>query len=231
MKTKEETLELFEANQKLVHYVLNKYIGPQSIEDAEDLIQEGMIALYKCIKLYDETKGFAFSTYACSAILKSMVRHKERYLNKHSNIRSLNEVVQKDEKCEFIELIEDKNIDPTEIEVNELINNIYKITNEKERKTLEMRLEGKTQREIAKALKVSQVEISRVCKRIRKITVCASNGEIISIEDKRPRVQQIKAEKLRIKVRELREQGFSYRQIAERLHIPVGSVGSYLRAS
>ena len=56
--------QLFQDNQNLVKFCYNKYIKHHNISDAEDIIQQGMLALWKAALQYDESKGIAFSTYA-----------------------------------------------------------------------------------------------------------------------------------------------------------------------
>lgn len=56
--------QLFQDNQNLVKFCYNKYIKHRSISDTEDIMQQGMLALWKAALQYDESKGIAFSTYA-----------------------------------------------------------------------------------------------------------------------------------------------------------------------
>lgn len=51
----------------------------------EDLVGEGNAALLRAIDLFDFSFGFKFSTYACRAVIKSVIRH----LQKQQKIRSM----------------------------------------------------------------------------------------------------------------------------------------------
>lgn len=56
--------QLFQENQKLVGFCYRKYIKHRNISDAEDIMQQGMLALWKASLQYDDSKGIEFSTYA-----------------------------------------------------------------------------------------------------------------------------------------------------------------------
>lgn len=58
--------ELFSKNQKLVNYCAMGFNVPTYLY--EDLLQEGRLALWKACQNFDETKGFAFATYAIPSI-------------------------------------------------------------------------------------------------------------------------------------------------------------------
>lgn len=63
---KEKSEKLFEENQPLVLYMANKRFGNMHYDD--DMIQEGMIALWKAALSFDESKNTQFSTYAARCI-------------------------------------------------------------------------------------------------------------------------------------------------------------------
>ena len=67
--------QLFQDNQKLVGFCYNKYIRYLNISDAEDIIQQGMLALWKASLQYDDSKGIEFSTYAIHYIRGYMQRY------------------------------------------------------------------------------------------------------------------------------------------------------------
>lgn len=77
---------IVEDNLGLVHYVIDKNfnsaIANDNAIDREDLFQEGAMALRKAAENYDESKGFKFSTFACTVINNSL-RH---YLKKFSKV-------------------------------------------------------------------------------------------------------------------------------------------------
>ena len=64
---------LVEANLPLVLAMLKRTLLPTNV-DSSELISEGNLALLRCIKKFDCSRGFQFSTYACAAIIKSFYR-------------------------------------------------------------------------------------------------------------------------------------------------------------
>lgn len=58
--------ELFNKNQKLVNYCAMGFTVPTYLY--EDLLQEGRLALWRACQDFDETRGFAFTTYAIPSI-------------------------------------------------------------------------------------------------------------------------------------------------------------------
>ncbi|MBR2868801.1 MAG: sigma-70 family RNA polymerase sigma factor [Clostridia bacterium] len=114
---------LVENNLGLVHSCANRFRG-RGIE-YDDLYQAGCLGLVKASKNYDETKGFAFSTYAVPVILGEIKRLFRdggtvkigRALKEKSRIavRKRDEIsVVLGREPTVTELAESMNIDPTE---------------------------------------------------------------------------------------------------------------------
>lgn len=120
--------QLFQDNQNLVKFCYNKYIKHRSISDTEDIMQQGMLALWKAALQYDESKGIAFSTYAThyiSGYMRQYARDKcnliriprtvflsnnEKLINLISNVDSLDRTI--DGTSDSITLIEKIESDP-----------------------------------------------------------------------------------------------------------------------
>lgn len=64
--------ELFNDNQKLVGFVYRKYVHDYNSPNKDDIMQEGMLALWQAAQRFDESKGIKFSTFAVSYILGNM---------------------------------------------------------------------------------------------------------------------------------------------------------------
>jgi len=64
--------EMITANIGLVHSIANRFRGRGT--DYEDLFQSGCIGLIKAVDNFDESKGFAFSTYAVPVIMGEIRR-------------------------------------------------------------------------------------------------------------------------------------------------------------
>ena len=81
--TDEELIvQLRNGNQSVETYLLNKYKGLVLKKahamflaggETEDLIQEGMIGLYKAVRDYDDTKEAAFKTFASMCINRQLI--------------------------------------------------------------------------------------------------------------------------------------------------------------
>lgn len=67
--------DLVEENINLVHLMVHRF-GNLSKETYEDYFQEGCYYLILAAERFDESKGFAFSTFACNYIYNGIRRYK-----------------------------------------------------------------------------------------------------------------------------------------------------------
>ncbi len=169
-------------------YIINKYknfvkarartyflIGA----DKEDIIQEGMIGLYKAIRDYDSSKPASFRGFAEICItrqiitaIKTATRQKHIPLNSYI---SLNKSVY-DEESErmMIDMIAEKeNFNPEEIMITKehfssLITKMSEVLSKFEWKVMNLFLDGKSYNEIAKKLDKSEKSIDNALQRIKK---------------------------------------------------------------
>lgn len=122
--------------------------------DWDEIIQVGMIALWRCINNYDENKG-SFKNYAITAITRAILRQYNRF----------------DKKIEVHDTIEDYsdsyNFDDTEIDIRiskekikRIINGLY--IKDKSKKILLLRLEGYSLSEIAREVGVTYQAVADV---------------------------------------------------------------------
>lgn len=176
-------------DEQALVYLLNKYkdlvnskVGKYFIIGAEreDIVQEGMIGLFKAIKCFDNTKQNTFKTFANVCIerqlitaIKSSNRQKHMPLNSYL---SLNTSAYEDDE-EGTELIETFN--NTQIEdpldtitkkeyFEEIQNTIHKNLSKFEEKVLERFIEGESYEVIAKKLDTPVKSIDNAIQRIRK---------------------------------------------------------------
>lgn len=63
---------MIESNIGLVHSIAKRFKGRGA--DYEDLFQSGCVGLIKAVDNFDESKGFAFSTYAVPIIMGEIRR-------------------------------------------------------------------------------------------------------------------------------------------------------------
>ncbi len=169
-------------------YIINKYknfvksrartyflIGA----DKEDIIQEGMIGLYKAIRDYDTTKPASFRGFAEICItrqiitaIKTATRQKHIPLNSYI---SLNKSVY-DEESErmMIDMIAEKeNFNPEEIMITKehfssILTKMSEVLSKFEWKVMNLFLDGKSYSEIAKRLDKSEKSIDNALQRIKK---------------------------------------------------------------
>jgi len=146
--------------------------------DSDDIIQEGMIGLYKAIRDYKTEKQSSFKTFASMCIdrqmitaVKSATRNKHKFLNNYISLNKL----ESDEDTEDISLIDilvKEGSNPEKLLlVKENIKNIQeKIKDnlsEFEKKILNMYLKGAKYIEIATELNVTVKSVDNCVQRIK----------------------------------------------------------------
>jgi RNA polymerase sigma factor (sigma-70 family) len=76
MRSEAEVERLVRDNQKLVDYMVNRYLKRYFVGDMEreDLVSWGMIGLLQAARAWDPERSHSFSTLACKAIERMIVR-------------------------------------------------------------------------------------------------------------------------------------------------------------
>ncbi len=145
--------------------------------DIEDLIQEGMIGLYKAIKNYNHSKDATFKTFAILCIkhqiqtaIKSSLTNKNRALSSAVSLHSFSGST--NETLDFlpIELVfettpAEKIIDKENFQ--KLKNDIKSTLSAMELKVLNLYLQGYSYKEISNSLNVSTKSIDNCLSRIK----------------------------------------------------------------
>jgi RNA polymerase sigma factor (sigma-70 family) len=153
--------ELFRKNTPLVYHVFNRHFANRFMANnyKEDLIQEGLIALWRACLFYKEETGLQFSTYAYPAIRWGIYKAYST-LVKHDSNRVDAETMEN-----YVESLE--SLDKTD--QTELLTVLELLQHEssKTKQVVQMTLQGYAQREIAQKLGTTQVQISRILKRFR----------------------------------------------------------------
>lgn len=171
-----------------VEYILEKYrnfvraksrtyflIGA----DREDIIQEGMIGLYKAIRDYDASSGTNFKTFADICIIRQIItaiktatRQKHMPLNSYISLNK--PLYDSENENALLDSLGEKNrLDPEEIMINRERYDIIeqKITDalsKYESEVLKLYLEGESYIDIACTLKKSEKSIDNALQRIKK---------------------------------------------------------------
>lgn len=181
-----------EGDEQALSFLLEKYkdlvnakVGKYFIIGAEreDIIQEGMIGLYKAIKNFDNSKQNTFKTFANLCVerqlitaIKSSNRQKHMPLNSYLSLNT--SAYDNDEGgAELMETFETDTIeDPLETIMkkeyfNEIKNTMHKSLSKFEEKVLDRYMQGESYEVIAKKLETPVKSVDNAIQRIRKKAV------------------------------------------------------------
>ena len=175
-----------EGDNSALEYLINTYKNIVRLRarkffliggDYEDLIQEGTIGLFKAIRDYNPAKNTSFTTFAELCIrrqlytaIKSANRKKHLLLN---DSLSLDFPVEENDNKNLSDIYADQSImSPDEImESEEKLNEINKIIDTMlsplEKTVIEMYLDGKNYREIAKIINKEEKSIDNALNRAK----------------------------------------------------------------
>lgn len=143
--------------------------------EKEDLIQEGMIALYHAIKGYNYKHPFP--AFAKTCVVRKMctaVRLSNKQKNTIlSNAFYLGEPIYEDNVETYLDRVPAKNIDPCDLiaykdERNEMLNNVQKNLSCLERQALKLYCDGLQYQEIANILGVKEKSVDNALQRAKR---------------------------------------------------------------
>lgn len=177
-----------EGDELAINYLMNKYEGIVHKKantffligsDREDVIQEGLIGLYKAICDYDETKRSSFRTFAELCItrqiissIKAATRQKHTPLNGYISIyKPINEDESQQVLIDVIEYF-DAELPQESLLIKEnmhhLQTELMKVLTNLEWTVLNLHLEGYQYSEIARQIGRSQKSIDNALQRIKR---------------------------------------------------------------
>ncbi len=186
--TDEENIKLIRNNQDdgAMEYLIKKYKGAIVKEsrglyiigaDQEDIVQEGMIGLFKAIRDYDETAGASFFTFAYSCIRRQMLtavttaaRMKHAPLNSYISIYK-NEGFE--DAASIVDSMEaDISVNPetatmASVASEELVKAMDNLLSKFEKNVLDLYLQGKSYAEIGDVLNKPAKSVDNAIQRIR----------------------------------------------------------------
>ncbi len=147
--------------------------------DREDVIQEGMIGLYKAIRDYQSKKSMAFKTFAELCITRQMITAvknatRQKHIPLNSYVSLNRKVFDGDSDKTYMELVSDEVIsDPEQLvikkeEFSGIENKMGEILSAFEWKVLSLYLNGKSYVEIAKQVKKPIKSIDNALQRVKK---------------------------------------------------------------
>lgn len=150
--------------------------------EQDDLVQEGMIGLFKAIQTYDKNKGTAFESFANTCIrgqlytaVKKSNRKKNQPLNSYISLYSVEngeENTEKDGGFVIDKSIPDWQNNPERIVVGreqqrDMQERLYKYLSKMEIQVLDLFLQGLTYQEIASKLDKAPKSIDNALQRIK----------------------------------------------------------------
>ena len=134
----------------------------------EDLFATGLVGVVKAVNTFNLDKGVRFSTYATPVIRNEiiMARRKKRIIPAFS----LDETYQLEngDLVDISEMIADKRKFEDEVIADMQMKKMLSNLSDREKKIISLSMDGKTQREIAEILGISQSYVSRIIKSIYK---------------------------------------------------------------
>lgn len=186
-KEDEEIIRLIQqGNQKLTDCIMEKYKNLVKKKakamyilggDNDDLIQEGMIGLFKAIRDFDCDRDYNFYTFADICISRQMYsaikaagRQKHVPLNTYVSFHTT--VGSEEEEGELLDLLQSVEKTPEELIISrEDLQQIGKVIEKKlssfEKEVLEMYISGISYKEIAKILDRSEKSIDNALQRMK----------------------------------------------------------------
>lgn len=154
--------ELLHRHKSLVNKAVRRFFLPSG--DTDDLVQEGMVALFNAIMNYDEKAGASFTTFAYICVRKRIIG----LIRKSSSgkNRALNDSVPLDD-------VEIASGNPETVYIEEeretlLMREIESVLSEEEQRIFYAYLDGDSYREIAAYLSVSTKKVDNTLQKIRK---------------------------------------------------------------
>ncbi len=152
--------------------------------DSEDLLQEGLFAIFKAITSFNAKSSLKTYVYTCVKnrifnLIKSSNRYKNQPLN---NYLSLSGGAESDTEIDKTEIIIDKHFGPEEICINaesenELKSIINKVLSKFEYDILVYYLKGYSYREISEKIHKKEKSIDNAIQRIRRKILLALNSK------------------------------------------------------
>ena len=179
-------VQLRDGDHAITDYIMEKYKNlvrskAQSMyilgADREDLIQEGMIGLFKAVTSYQEEKNTSFSTFAYLCVQRKIYTtitafNRKKHIPLNTAI-SLFEQKNQEEELSLDEILETPEETPEEMMLRkEELNDYYKMLDQNlskfEKQVMYHYLNGETYTTIAKKLGKSDKSIDNAIQRIRR---------------------------------------------------------------
>lgn len=158
--------EMFNKNINIAYKIANQYLSNYPNE-YEDIKQVALLSLWQSVERFDNSKGFAFSTFAYKVIFNNINCYLRKPKQIYANTISLDTPI--DENLTIKDIIKDNFdiFDKLEYEeINQIKNNILNNLSDRDKQIYKKLLDGKTQYEIATEFNLSQAQICRIWQKI-----------------------------------------------------------------
>ncbi len=182
--------KLREGETAIMDYIIGKYkyvviraakamylLGGEN----DDLIQEGMIGLFKAVRDFDVNQETSFYSFAELCISRQMYtaiklsqRQKHMPLNSYVSLYDIKKTASEDKQSPLIEQLEmETNNNPEELFIDKermlmLVHELNERLSDMERRVLHLHLQGEDYRSIAELLDKSPKSIDNALQRIRQ---------------------------------------------------------------
>ena len=166
--------KLIEHNLRLVSHIIRKYYSSYGAQD--ELLSIGSLGLIKAVDSFKSEKGTRFATYGAKCVQNEILMY-FRSSKKTSQEISINETIDIDKDgnpLTYLDIISIEDTTCEDIELKMYIKKLRKLVDSaldgREREIIILRYglkgyEPKTQREVAKHLKISRSYVSRIEKK------------------------------------------------------------------
>lgn len=151
-------------------WIVNTALKEQNLQGDEDLKQDAILYMCKCLLKYDETKGIKWNTYAYKSVYLYIKRKHARQVLESSRIVFLD---QNPPKADEKQQIKDAKQFLREYKIKHILYHC----NEKEREVVMLKLQGYTAKQIADKMGVSHFVIQNIFWRIKARLRKYSNEE------------------------------------------------------
>ena len=177
-------------DQQAQDYILNKYKTLVKSKarayflmgaDREDIIQEGMIGLYKAIRDYQSGKSAAFKSFAELCINRQMITaiktaSRQKHIPLNSSVSLNRQVYDNDEEETYMDFLKtEETSSPEAIFIgienkNFIVSQFSKVLSSFESKVLSLYLQGKTYNKIAEITGKPEKSIDNALQRVKRKT-------------------------------------------------------------
>ena len=169
--------EAFEKNQRLVHFVVNKYYSSYKDSYEEDLVQTGNIGLWEALnkidvaRVYNEKSITNWLVWGIRTKINEFINKMYGYAGtkrreQEYKLTSYNKTTTED-NCEMIDILSNENgigccVEDEDSIINNLdLQNAIEKLNDIQKKIIYFILKGYEQKEIANLLGISEYKVSR----------------------------------------------------------------------